>query len=111
MVEGPFGPRANSSQCYRPRGVAWYRRHFRLAEADQGKHIKLQFEGIATHATVWVNGLLVHRNVCGYTPFQIDLTPLVNFGDQLNTIAVRVEAVPMEGWWYEGGAWHEWPMM
>jgi beta-galactosidase len=103
VVEGPFDPKANIAQGYRPRGVAWYRRHFRLPEADQGKHIELQFEGIATHATVWVNGLLVHRNFCGYTPFQIDLTPLVNFGNQLNTIAVRVDAVPMEGWWYEGG--------
>ncbi len=103
VVEGPFDKNANISQGYRPRGVAWYRRHFRLDEADRGKHLELQFDGIATHATVWVNGLLVHRNFCGYTPFQIDLTPIATFGDQLNTIAVRVDADVQEGWWYEGG--------
>jgi beta-galactosidase len=103
VVEGPFDKEANMSQGYRPRGIAWYRRHFRLDEADQGKHLELQFDGIATYATVWVNGLLAHRNHCGYTPFQIDITSFAKYGNQLNTIAVRVDAVAQEGWWYEGG--------
>lgn len=103
VVEGPFDQTANVAHGYRPRGIAWYRRHLRLEESDRGKHIELQFDGAATHATVWVNGLLVHRNFCGYTSFQIDLTPLATFGNQLNTIAVRVDATPLEGWWYEGG--------
>jgi beta-galactosidase len=103
VVEGPFQKEANISQGYRPRGVAWYRRHFRLAESDRGRHLELRFDGIATHATVWVNGILAHRNFCGYTPFLIDLTPIANYGDRLNTIAVRVDAEAQEGWWYEGG--------
>ena len=103
VVEGPFDKESNISQGYRPRGIAWYRRNFRLEEADRGKHLELQFEGIATHATVWVNGLVVHRNTCGYTPFQIDITSFANYGKQLNSIAVRVDAVAQEGWWYEGG--------
>jgi len=103
VVEGPFDVRENLSQGYRPRGIAWYRRHFRLDEADKGKHIALQFDGISSHATVWVNGLVVHRSFCGYTPFEVDLTPIVNFAEQINTIVVRVDANAMEGWWYEGG--------
>src|SRR5450631_2926530 len=65
-VEGPFDPDANLSQGYRRRGVGWYRRHFKLEPADRGKHLELQFDGVATHCTVWVNGTLVHRNWCGY---------------------------------------------
>ena len=103
VVEGPFDKDANIAQGYRPRGFAWYRRHFRLEEADRGRNLELQFDGIATNATVWVNGLLVHRNFCGYTPFQIDISPIATYGDDLNTIAVRVDAVTQEGWWYEGG--------
>ena len=103
VVEGPFDKNANISQGYRPRGVAWYRRHIRFDESDRGKHLELQFDGVATHATVWVNGLLVHRNFCGYTSFQIDLTPIATYGNQLTTIVVRVDATPQEGWWYEGG--------
>lgn len=103
VVEGPFDEKANISQGYRPRGIAWYRRHFQLDEADRNKYLELQFEGIATHATVWVNGLLIHRNWCGYTPFQVDITPIAVFGPAINTIVVRVDADAMEGWWYEGG--------
>jgi len=101
-VEGPFDKEANLSQGFRPRGFAWYRRSFRLGPADKGKHLELQFDGISTRATVWLNGTEVHHNYCGYTGFKIDLTPFAKFGDELNTIAVRVDAESQEGWWYEG---------
>ena len=101
-VEGPFDPDANISQGYRPRGVAWYRRCLRLEPADRGRALELQFDGVATHCTVWLNGTVVQRNWCGYTGFSIDLTPFATYGDQLNNIAIRVDAEPMEGWWYEG---------
>lgn len=101
-IEGPVDPSANLSQGYRRRGVAWYRRYFRLPTVDQGRNLELQFDGVATHCTVWVNGILAHRNWCGYNSFSIDITPFARFGDQINTVAVRVDADPMEGWWYEG---------
>ena len=103
VVEGPFDETENCPQGYRPRGIGFYRRHFKLDAADEGKHLELQFDGIATHATVWFNGTLVARNFCGYTSFHADVTPLAQYGDNLNTIAVRVDANAMEGWWYEGG--------
>ena len=74
----------------------------RLDPADRGRSLELQFEGIATHCTVWLNGTIVHRNWCGYTGFSIDLTPFAMYGDHLNTIAIRVDADAQEGWWYEG---------
>lgn len=101
-VEGPFDPKANISQGYRPRGIAWYRRYLKLDEQEQGRHVELQFDGIATHSTVWVNGTVVSRNWSGYNASRIDLTPFLQYGDVGNTIAVRVDATAMEGWWYEG---------
>ena len=101
-VEQPFLKSANLSQGYRSRGFGWYRRSFNLDPADRGKALELQFDGIATHCTVWLNGTLVHRNWCGYTSFHIDLTPFALYGDSLNTLAIRVDAQAMEGWWYEG---------
>ena len=101
-VEGPFDKEANVSQGYRPRGFAWYRKSFKVDPADRGKHLELQIDGVATHCTVWVNGTEVHHNNCGYTGFTVDLTPFVRYGDDLNTVAVRVDANAMEGWWYEG---------
>ena len=101
-VESPFDAEQNKSQGYRPRGIGWYRRYFTLPASDRGRHIELQFDGVATHSTVWVNGIVVNRNWSGYNGRQIDITPYVRYGAEPNTIAVRVDAEVMEGWWYEG---------
>jgi beta-galactosidase len=101
-VEGPFDPKANVAQGYRPRGIGWYRRYLQVDSKDRGKHFELQFDAIATHATVWVNGNVVNRNWSGYNASYIDITPYLRYGDALNTIAIRVDAEAMEGWWYEG---------
>ncbi|MBB3910740.1 beta-galactosidase GalA [Sphingomonas desiccabilis] len=98
----PFVETANVSQGYRPRGIAWYRRTLQLDPADRGKTIELHFDGIATNATVWVNGSTVAHNWSGYNSVHIDLTPFARFGDEANVIAIRVDANAMEGWWYEG---------
>jgi beta-galactosidase len=101
-VEQPFERTNNISQGYRARGMGWYRRYFRLDPADHGKHLEIQLDGIATHCTVWVNGVLAARNWCGYTSLYIDITPFAKFGADANVIAVQVDAVAQEGWWYEG---------
>lgn len=101
-VEGEFDKNENVSQGYRKRGIGWYRRQFKLAATDKGKHLEIQFDGIATHATIWLNGILIHRNFCGYTSMYLDITALAKYGDEVNTLAVRVDADAQEGWWYEG---------
>ncbi len=101
-VEQPFDQRANKNEGYRQRGIAWYRRQFKLDPADRGKNLELQFDGVATHCTVWFNGTPVYHNSCGYNSFYIDITPMAHYGNDLNTVAVRVDANIMEGWWYEG---------
>ena len=98
----PFVETANPSQGYRPRGIGWYRRAFRLDPADEGRYLELQFDGIATNATVWVNGSPVTHNWSGYNSLYLDITPFARFGDALNVVAIRVDADAMEGWWYEG---------
>jgi beta-galactosidase len=103
VVEQPFEQDAVKAQGYRPRGIAWYRRVFKLDPSDRGRNIELQFDGVSSHCDVYFNGSPVHHNWCGYTSFYIDITPLARYGDDENTIAVRVDAQDMEGWWYEGG--------
>lgn len=98
----PFVREANVSQGYRPRGIGWYRRTFRLAEADRGKRLELQFGGVATACQIWINGSLVARNSSAYNAINIDITPFARFGEEDNVIAVRVDADALEGWWYEG---------
>ena len=80
----------------------WYRKRFALDESDKNKRITLYFEGVATNATVYLNGCLMKHNFCGYTPFEVDITDNVYF-DKENVIAVYTDASPHEGWWYQGG--------
>ncbi len=82
---------------------AWYRKTFKLSPEDKNKRITLIFDGVATHATVYVNGCLMKHNFCGYTTFEVDITDVVDFGETENLLAVYVETNSHEGWWYEGG--------
>ena len=102
QVEMEFDPGANANHGYKQRGIAWYRRKFRLDEEDRGKWLALVFDGVATHCAVWLNGTLLQRNFCGYTPFAAEISAVANYGAEPNTLAVRVDADAFEGWWYEG---------
>ncbi|MGI6280004.1 MAG: glycoside hydrolase family 2 TIM barrel-domain containing protein, partial [Acutalibacteraceae bacterium] len=81
---------------------AWYIKKFRLSKEDENKRITLFFEGVATYATVYVNGCLLKHNFCGYTGFEVDITDFAKF-DEENTVSVYVSTKQHEGWWYEGG--------
>ena len=102
VITGEPDPALNSAEGYLPRGVAWYRRAVDLAPSHAGQRMLLQFDGVATHCTVWVNGHLLARNFCGSTSFHVDFTDVARF-DCANVIAVRVDADEVEGWYYEGG--------
>ncbi|MEG0766787.1 MAG: glycoside hydrolase family 2 TIM barrel-domain containing protein, partial [Clostridia bacterium] len=93
----------NHSEGYFDYHNAWYRKHLFLSAEDATRRITLLFEGIATHATVYVNGCLLARNFCGYTSFEVDITDVARF-DADNVIAVYVDSSSsFEGWWYQGG--------
>lgn len=81
---------------------AWYRKHFKLDDSDNGKRLALYFEGVATHCEVFVNGVSVGRNFCGYTSFEVDITDFVWYGKE-NVVAVHTLTNRHECWWYEGG--------
>ena len=100
-VEDGFYPDENGEQGYRKRGWGYYRKRFFVPASWKGKHVELQFGGIATHSTIWVNQTLFHHNYSGYNSFTIDISPALMYGRD-NVIAVEVNAVVSEGWWYEG---------
>jgi beta-galactosidase len=69
---------------------AWYRTYFNIPASDSGKRIYLDFEGVATLAQVYVNGVLVGSHKGAYTRFRVDATAQIVFGGQ-NTLAVKVD--------------------
>jgi len=89
---------------YLPTGIGFYRKEFEIPEADKGKKISIEFDGIFRNNTVWVNGHLLGNHQSGYTPSNYDLTDVLRYGDEgKNVILVKVDASEYEGWWYEGG--------
>ena len=102
IIEGEINEANNQALGYIPYCNAWYRKTFALTKEDENKRLTLLFEGVATHATVYLNGCLLKRNFCGYTTFEVDITDFVFF-DKPNVLAVYVSTDSHESWWYEGG--------
>ncbi|MBR9908832.1 MAG: glycoside hydrolase family 2 protein [Gammaproteobacteria bacterium] len=72
------------------RGTVWYRKHFKLPKSEAGKKVFIEFESVRQIADVYINGVHLGQNRTGFIPFGYDLTEHLNFGDQGNVIAVRV---------------------
>lgn len=71
-------------------GGVWYRKHFTPDDSWSGKNVKLAFLGVNYFADVWINGTYVGGHAGGYTPFGLDVSDLLQYG-QDNVIAVRVD--------------------
>jgi autotransporter-associated beta strand protein len=76
-----------------------YRYWFQIPASLQGRQIYLSLDGVQTSAEVWVNGQpaavnepswgLSNFHDSGWTAFQVNVTPQVNFGTS-NLLAIRV---------------------
>jgi beta-galactosidase len=71
--------------------VSVYRRSFKLPPEARGQHVFVDFEGVMTAATVWINGTRLGEYKGGYTPFSFELTDHLDFGGQ-NVLAVDVDS-------------------
>ena len=71
--------------------VSIYRRRFRLPTAARGRRVFVDFEGVMTASTVWLNGERLGEYKGGYTPFSFELTAHVDF-DRDNVLAVEVDS-------------------
>ncbi len=71
--------------------VSSYRRRFKLPPEARGHRVFVDFEGVMTASTVWINGTRLGEYKGGYTPFSFDLTPHVDF-DGENVLAVDVDS-------------------
>ncbi len=101
-IEGPFSDSLDNETGLLPwRGVGWYRKHFTVDEADNGKRIYIDFDGAMAYADVWLNGKYVGGWPYGYTSFRLDLTPNISFGRE-NLIAVRLDTKKWDSRWYPG---------
>ncbi len=86
---------------YPETSIGWYRKHFTVAELEEGKRFELQFDGVFRDAEFWLNGFYLGNNRSGYMGVAYDVTDYIRFGQE-NVLVVRVDATQYEGWFYEG---------
>lgn len=102
-VEGAFDPKEQGGTGrLHSEGVAWYRRHLAVPEADALRLYYLQIDGAMSYASVWVNGHLAGGWPYGYSSFEINLTRWLKVGAD-NVIAIRLDNPPDASRWYPGG--------
>jgi len=106
MVEQPVHQDNPSGTAggYYPEGIAWYRKTLDLSEHQDNEQFYLLFEGIQMNSDVYMNGVLLGKQVYGYSSFYHDVTPMVRL-DTLNVIAVRTDCskLPRDRWYSGGG--------
>ena len=71
--------------------ISTYRRRFKTPPDAQGKRIFVDFEGVMTASTVWINGVPLGEYKGGYTPFSFELTPHLR-KDGENVLTVQVDS-------------------
>jgi beta-galactosidase len=71
--------------------VSVYRRRFRLPAEARGRRVFVDFEGVMTASTVWLNGVRLGEYKGGFTPFSFELTPHIDF-DRDNVLVVEVDS-------------------
>ncbi len=93
-------------------GSVWYRKPFVYDAARlrrQGRRLFVHFGGANYHADVFLNGRRVGSHDGGFTPFQFDITDLLEDGDNRLLVHVdnrrRRDGVPAQGfdWFNYGG--------
>jgi len=87
-----------------PAGVGWYRRTFTPPASWKGKQVRVEFDGVASNATVYLNGKQLGVHPYAYTSFGFDLTPGLMLGET-NLLAVRVDnsQQPSSRWYMGAG--------
>ena len=89
-------------------GTVWYHRNFALTPKP-GHRYRIHFGAVNYHATVWINGREAGRHEGGFTPFQFDITDLLQGGDNFVVVKVDNRRAPDQvptvntDWWNYGG--------
>lgn len=84
-------------------GTGWYRKTFLVPASNKGKFIAITFDGVYRNSEVWINGNYLGKRPYGYSSFQYELSPYLNYGATKNSIAVRVDnSEQPNSRWYSG---------
>jgi beta-galactosidase/beta-glucuronidase len=90
LINVPFPPESAASGIGDTslHQVVWYRRTFQVNNEEAGRHWLLHFGAVDYQAQVWVNGYLIAQHEGGHTPFEADITSVLNTGSGSEQVLV-----------------------
>ncbi len=97
-IRVPFPPETQRSgigdtSLYR---ACWYRRRFDAPGLGSDERLILHFGAVDYRATVWLDGCLAARHEGGYTPFEVDITDLMQPGSEQHELVVHALDEPLD---------------
>ncbi len=102
-IDGPYsqahGPHMGGLPTF---GVAWYRKSFPTSPQWRGQRVGVEFDGVMSHSTVYLNGQRLGGRPNGYIGFAIDLTGALRHDGRPNVLAVRLAPEYASSRWYPG---------
>lgn len=104
-IAGPYTDSVSSSMGRLPSpGVTWYRKRLMIPASDGAQSVFLDIDGAMQYSLVWVNGEFVGGWPYGYSSYRLDLTHVVNAGEE-NVIAIRLATpTPANANWDSGSS-------
>ncbi|HEX6506148.1 MAG TPA: glycoside hydrolase family 2 TIM barrel-domain containing protein [Chloroflexota bacterium] len=93
----PFPPESPASGVGDPRfhPIVWYRRTVEVTDKQRTRRLILHFGAVDYLASVWLNGRLVASHEGGMTPFQADISDVLQPGSD-QVLVVRAEDLPSD---------------
>jgi beta-galactosidase len=82
-------------------GKAWYKKIIFIASDSQHSRLFLEFDGVMSNSTVYVNNEKVGSRPYGYISFSFEITDYVKFGEE-NIISLSLENKKWSSRWYSG---------
>ena len=103
QMELPWDEKAGKARGFKGFNSACYQRHFVADEAWRDRKVVLDFEGVMTSATIYLNSKLLGTIDYGYLGAEFDISKVLKYDGADNVITVQVQvAEGGKSRWYTG---------
>jgi len=105
-IPGDWNSQVNELKFYE--GTVWFKKSFEINKKENKRYF-LYFGAVNYEAHVYLNGKKLGMHVGGFTPFNFEVTNLLNNGENFVIVKVdnvrRIDGVPTVNtdWWNYGG--------
>lgn len=84
-------------------GQGVYKKELIFSDSQENKTVILDIDGAYMNTEVILNGELLGMHPYGYTPYQVDLTPVLHFDGKSNELKIITQSRQPSSRWYTGG--------